>query len=199
MAAIAAGPSTPAAGEVPLHGHLASNQLPKLSRGESRRRPRARWATCTRGHRAVAGRRRASRRSSQRNRGSRRRPRRGSGRHSRRRPRRASRRRLASPAARPPAASPPTTLSGRMEQKQREGSGGMAQTRSRWREGEETCAVEKERRSADDKAPVGPAHMDGKQSTAGGDMLRSTVNSASLDRRGSSEARLLSSGVVTQF
>ena len=75
----------------------------------------------------------------------------------------------------------------------------MAQTRSRWREGEETCGVEKERRSADDKAPVGPAHMDGKQSTAGGEMLRSTVNSASLDRRGSSEARLLSSGVVTQF
>jgi len=71
---------------------------------------------------------RASRRSRRRNRGSRRRP---------RRPRRASRRRLASPAARPPAASPPTTLSGRMEQKEREGSGAMEQTRSRWREGEE--------------------------------------------------------------
>ena len=43
--------------------------------------------------------------------------------------------------------------------------------------------MEKERSSGEDKAPVGPAHIDGKQSTAGRDMLRSTVNSASRFKR----------------
>ena len=49
--------------------------------------------------------------------------------------------------------------------------------------GEKRVQWKKERRSAEDKAPVGPAHMDGKQSTGGGDMLRSIVNSASRFKR----------------